>query len=170
MLPTLRTLGLVLVCAASLSLGSCRSTCCASAASDAEGVARAKQSYFAAWTKQAGQAFDPATLTATVENSDDFLSFDGMSPTGTVIQGWKNFSGLWIPGMNQFRRASLSEAKPLRTWISGDLALTASIAHIQGETADGHELDMLGHLTLGYARRDGRWQIVHEHMSLNVKE
>lgn len=130
----------------------------------------ARKNFFEAWTKPAGQPFTTNKLADVVETSDDFLSFDGMNANQTVIESWKKYESIWLPGINQFVAAKLSEQKMVREWASDNLAITASIAHIQADLPDGKKLDTLGHLTLGWQRKDGKWVVVHEHMSLGVKE
>jgi len=137
---------------------------------DTAGLNKAKAAYFASWTKTAHAPHTMDDLAKVSETTPDFLSFDGMSSGKTVIEGWKDFAGIWEPGMNGFVTASLTEQKSVRTWIGSDVAITASIAHIQGEMQDGKKLDMPGHLTLGWQKINGEWKLVHEHMSLGVKE
>lgn len=139
-------------------------------ATDSAGVAKAKAEFFGSWTKASKQVYTTDKLKTVVANSPDFLSFDGMSQGKTVIEGWQAYADIWGPGINGFQTASLTEQKAVRTWISGDLAITASIAHIQATLPDGKKLDMPGHLTLGWQKIDGQWKLVHEHMSLGVKE
>lgn len=129
-----------------------------------------KAAFFAGWTKSANTKFTMDALSNTVCTCDDFLSFDGMSQDKTVISGWKTYADIWGPGMNGFSTASLSEAKSLRTWFEDDLAVSASIAHIQGTMPNGQKLDTTGHLTLVYKWDKGSWHVIHEHMSMPVRE
>lgn len=152
-----------------LALSACRSTCAAGEVEDTAGVESAKRAFLASWTKTDGAPFTLDELSKAVDTSERFLSFDGMSKEETVIEGWRAYSAIWGPGINAFRSASLSEERPVASWIGDDTAITASIAHIQGLLPDGSPLDLRGHLTLGYEKRDGAWRVVHEHMSLGVK-
>lgn len=129
-----------------------------------------KAAFFAGWTKNANTQFSMDAVAKSASTSDDFLSFDGMSQNKTVISGWKTYSDIWGPGMNGFTTASLTEAKALRTWVDDGMGVSASIAHIQGTMPNGQKLDMMGHLTLVYKWDNGAWHIVHEHMSMPVKE
>lgn len=152
-----------------LVLSACRSTCVEGGVDDTGGVESAKRAFLASWTKPNGQPFTLDRLSQAVDTSERFLSFDGMSPDKTVIEGWQAYSAIWGPGINAFQSASLTEERPVANWIGDDTAITASIAHIQGILPDGSALDVRGHLTLGYEKRDGAWRVVHEHMSLGVK-
>lgn len=142
------------------------------AAADVAGVERARDAFLASWTKTEGKPFTTDALSKSVDNTGAFLSFDGMSQDKTVIQGWNDYSAMWGPGMNGFTKASLTQTKSLRVWASDDVGATCSIVRIYGEMPNGQKLDMPGHLTLVF-HRDGEgtpWKVVHEHMSLNVKE
>ncbi|MFO0857731.1 MAG: nuclear transport factor 2 family protein [Phycisphaerales bacterium] len=159
-------------------LASCATSreCCENeAAEDAAEVAsveHARDAFLASWTKTEGKPFTTDALSQSVDNSGAFLSFDGMSQGKTVIQGWNEYSGMWGPGMNGFTKASLTQTKSLRVWVDDDVAATCSIVRVYGEMPNGQKLDMPGHLTLVF-HRDGErkpWKVVHEHMSLNVKE
>jgi ketosteroid isomerase-like protein len=160
----LKRLALLLVLPA---LAACQS---ARSSGNPAALSAAKSAYFAGWTKSAGKPFTMDALSKSFCTCDDFLAFDGMSQDKTVIHGWNQYAAIWGPGMNGFTTASLSEAKPLRTWCNGDGAVTASLARIQGTMPDGQSMDMLGHLTLVYAWDRGAWRIIHEHMSMPVKE
>lgn len=159
--------------AASTILGACQSSqCCSNGKSgDPAALGTAKAAFFAGWTKSANSQFTMDPLSKVVTTTDEFLSFDGMSHGTTVIQGWKPYAAMWGPGMNGFTTASLSEAKSLRTWCQGDTAVTASLARIQGTMPNGQSMDMMGHITLVYKWDSATgWRVVHEHMSLPVRE
>ncbi|MFO0831478.1 MAG: nuclear transport factor 2 family protein [Phycisphaerales bacterium] len=164
----------VMTCVAvplALVLGACQSgQCCKDGAANASALGATKAAFFAGWSKSANTPFTMEPLSKVACACDDFLSFDGMSQEKTVISGWKTYADIWGPGMNGFTTASLTEAKPLRTWAGDGVAVTASLAHIQGTMPNGQKLDMLGHLTLVYKWDKGAWHVVHEHMSMPVKE
>lgn len=141
-------------------------------AAEIASVGQARDAFLASWTKSEGKPFTTDALSQSVDNSAAFLSFDGMSQSKTVIQGWNEYSAMWGPGMNSFTKASLTQTKSLRVWVDDDVAATCSIVRIYGEMPNGQKLDMPGHLTLVFHRDDERnpWKVVHEHMSMNVKE
>ncbi len=141
-------------------------------AAEIASVEKARDAFLASWTKTEGKTFTTDALSKSVDNSNIFLSFDGMSQGKTVIQGWNEYAAMWGPGMNGFTKASLTQTKSLRVWADDDVAATCSIVRIYGEMPNGQKLDMPGHLTLVFHREgdDKPWKVVHEHMSLNVKE
>lgn len=136
---------------------------------DVSGAKAAVDAFFEGWTKEAGEPFSTARLQRTVVNSDEFLSFDGMSPNDTVIQSWNEYAGVWGPGMNQFTRAKLSPTEQFKLNRSGDLAVWAGLVRVYGEMPNGQTLDTPGHMTLVLRRTGEGWKIVHEHMSMGVK-
>jgi ketosteroid isomerase-like protein len=156
--------------AVALALSSCQTTYMNEPLDDAAGIAAAKSAFLAAWTKQPGAEFTLDKLELAVDTSEHFVSFDAMSPQQSVITGYKTYVAIWVPGMKDVASAALTEKRPVATWIGDDTALTASIVHVQGQTADGQPIEIVGHLTLGYQRHDGGWRVVHEHMSTGVKE
>lgn len=58
------------------------------------------------------------------------------------------------------------ESQGLNLAVAGDLALAHGLVRCGGTDAEGKEHTGLVRATWGGRRRDGRWQIVHEHFSL----
>lgn len=52
----------------------------------------------------------------------------------------------------------------VRVWVSGDIAIVTRQYSIQA-TMNGRAIDARGNETMGWARRDGRWLVVHIHYS-----
>lgn len=52
----------------------------------------------------------------------------------------------------------------VRVWVAGDVALVVRQYSIQAVVA-GRPIDARGNETMGWARRDGQWRIVHIHYS-----
>jgi PhnB protein len=50
--------------------------------------------------------------------------------------------------------------------IDGDLALAHGLGHMMGTKTDGEKADLWTRVTVGLSRRDGRWQIAHQHISV----
>lgn len=147
----------------------CRTTPAHEHDADRAALDAAKREFFAVWNKQPGVEFDARRLAAILDDSNEFLSFDAMSPQSTVLEGAERYTSLWKAGMNGFASGSFTEVRSLRTWLCGDGALTASLAHVHATTGDGQVIDLDAHLTLGWRRTDAGWRVVHEHMSTGVK-
>ncbi len=168
------TTSIIRAFAASLLLAALISGCQASGpnlpSGGLESLNVAKSAFFDSWTKNAGETWTTERLSRVLENSDAFLSFDGMSTDKTVVRGYAQYAAIWGPGMGGFKTARLSETENVHTWLSSDMAVTASIVRVQGEMADGTKLDIPGHMTLAWNRKGSSWSLVHEHMSLGVKQ
>jgi len=52
----------------------------------------------------------------------------------------------------------------VRIWVGGDVALVTRQYSIQA-TMNGRAIDAQGNETMGWARRDGQWRVVHIHYS-----
>ncbi|HTF88413.1 MAG TPA: nuclear transport factor 2 family protein [Planctomycetota bacterium] len=135
-----------------------------------ESLEKAKQAFLDSWTKHAGETYTTEKLSRVADTTDSFVSFDAMSKDKTVVKGYAQYAGIWGPGMAGFKTAQLSETENVHVWIREGMAVTASIVRVHGETMDGTMIDMPGHLTLGWLREGDDWRVVHEHMSLGVKQ
>lgn len=56
------------------------------------------------------------------------------------------------------------EFTDVRVWVSGDMALVTRQYSIQA-TMRGRAIDARGNETMGWARRDGQWKVIHIHYS-----
>lgn len=50
--------------------------------------------------------------------------------------------------------------------VQGDLAYISAINRMRGTQSDGTAVDLWFRTTMVFARREGRWRIVHEHSSV----
>ncbi len=57
-----------------------------------------------------------------------------------------------------------AEFTDVRVWASGDMALVTRLYAITA-TMNGRAIDARGNETMGWARRDGEWKVVHIHYS-----
>lgn len=57
-----------------------------------------------------------------------------------------------------------AEFSDVRVWVQGDVALVTRQYRIKA-TMKGRAIDAKGNETMGWARRDGRWMVVHIHYS-----
>lgn len=51
-----------------------------------------------------------------------------------------------------------------RVWVDGGVALVTRLYSIQA-TMNGRQIDARGNETMGWAKRDGQWKVVHIHYS-----
>ncbi len=151
---------------ASLPLGACR---VGPESSGESMVGRAKDAYFAAWTKASGEVFTTDRLAGVMLTTPEFYSVDGMVPTppGPTIDGWEAYQTMWDAGMNQFVTARLIEISTSRSWNGRDLAATTSACRVTGTMSNGQSLDLPANVTLVYRKIGGEWKIVHENMNVS---
>jgi len=57
-----------------------------------------------------------------------------------------------------------AEFTDMRVWTAGDIALVTRQYAIQA-TMNGRPIDARGNETMGWARRDGEWKLIHIHYS-----
>lgn len=155
--------------AITLLAASCGTTAARDHGAEPASLQAAKRQFYDAWTKHAGETFDPSRVAAIVDDGAVFLSFDAFSPESTTIASRADYLRIWSAAMNGFTTARMTEVRALSSWTSGDGALTTSIVHVRGEMEGGKALDTDAHLTLGWRRSDAGWRVVHEHMSTGVK-
>lgn len=60
--------------------------------------------------------------------------------------------------------ATQAEFADVRVWVDGGVALVTRQYHIRA-TMNGKPVDASGNETMGWARRDGQWLVVHLHYS-----
>jgi ketosteroid isomerase-like protein len=110
--------------------------------------------------RQALHAKDAAALTA--HDAPDMLAFDLAPPLlvrGIDQAGLEAWLGEWEgPVELAFHELAIT--------IGQDVAFSTSLNRMQG-TAQGEErMDLWVRATLGYRKVKGRWQVVHEHLSV----
>lgn len=94
----------------------------------------------------------------------DVTFFDCKSPFQT--RGAEAFRRIWEECLPYFPDSFGIERRDLSVTVSGDLALAHWLFRFTGEEKDHPALQTWIRLTGGYQRKQGRWQIVHEHCSL----
>ncbi|MFL5335470.1 MAG: YybH family protein, partial [Geminicoccaceae bacterium] len=58
------------------------------------------------------------------------------------------------------------EMRELRIDVSGDVAFSASLNRMYARAKRGKDMDLWVRATLGFRKIEGRWRIVHEHISV----
>lgn len=58
------------------------------------------------------------------------------------------------------------DAEDIDLTVGEDLAYTSALNRTRGTKADGTAVDLWFRTTMVFARRDGRWRIVHDHSSV----
>jgi len=69
----------------------------------------------------------------------------------------------WFP---TFRGPVGYEIRDLSISTSDDVAFSHSLNRIRGTRTDGEETDVWVRATVGFRKVDGKWRVVHEHVSV----
>ena len=96
----------------------------------------------------------------------EVVSFD----LGPPLQhgGGETFAKRWRALFDAYRGPIDYEVHDLGITAGGDVAFSRSLNRVRGTTKDGRKSDRWLRWTACYRRIDGRWRIVHEHVSVPV--
>ena len=94
----------------------------------------------------------------------DVIFFDCKPPFQT--KGADAFRRIWEECLPYFPASFGIETRDLSVIVSGDLALAHWLFRFTGMEKDHPAMQTWMRLTGGYQRKQGRWQIVHEHVSV----
>ena len=124
---------------------------------------KALEDRFAAAVK----AKDVNAIMANYVPDQSLIVFDAIPPrqyTGADAyrKDWQGFLGSFS---GPIAEATISD---LDITVGGDVAFSHSIQHLSGTGKDGKPFDMTVRATDGYRKVDGKWLIVHEHVSVPV--
>jgi ketosteroid isomerase-like protein len=104
------------------------------------------------------------------DRSDRFLEFDTLSPASTVTQSYQSFQDLWEPTMQASTNAKTQLDDNIRVTTDGKMGLTTFT--FQTEYTDrksGKKYAEHAHASMIWEKQDGRWVIIHEHVSSPVR-
>lgn len=96
--------------------------------------------------------------------SPEAVLFDVQPPL--QLNGSAAIRAMWEACIPCMPEASGMETKDLNVAVSGDLALAHWVFRFTGIEPGHPAADMWMRVTAGYQKRQGEWQIVHEHCSL----
>ncbi len=112
------------------------------------------------------RAKDLDKIMAIYEPGADLVVFDVIPPRQYV--GFEAYKKDWqevldmIPGPITFDIVDMSIS------AEGNLAYSRAIEHVAGKMKDGGNLDITVRVTDVYRKKNGKWLIVHEHVSVPV--
>ncbi|MGL5063133.1 MAG: YybH family protein, partial [Microcoleus sp.] len=96
--------------------------------------------------------------------AQDVIIFDVKPPF--QIKGADAFRRMWEECLPCFPDSFGIEMQDLRLTVSGDLAIAHWLFHFTGMEKDCPGAQMWMRITSGCQRKQGKWQIVHEHCSV----
>jgi ketosteroid isomerase-like protein len=126
-----------------------------------------------AWEKgwsSGDSLFSMTRVDSLYDHSDRFLEFDTISPAGTVTQSYQSFKDLWEPTMQASTKAKTTIDDNIQVTTNGNMGLTTFT--FQTEFTDrktGKKYAEHAHATMVWEKQDGRWVIIHEHVSSPVR-
>jgi ketosteroid isomerase-like protein len=95
-------------------------------------------------------------------SAPDLLSFDLAPPLATRgpdLAGTKAWLATWEGPIEH-------EVRDLHIDVSDGLAVSTSLNRMRGTKTDGERVDLWVRATIGYRKFEGRWMVVHEHVSV----
>ena len=153
--------GYKLLCASIMLLASCRSGDRAEGNStkDVDAIRAA----YAAW-QHAFEARDVNGIMALY--APEVVAYDIVPPLQFKGEGAyrKDYSEFF----SQFKGPVRSTIPDMEIEQSGDTAFAFGLEHLQGTMTDGTPVDTWLRFSDGWKRRNGRWLVVHEHVSVPV--
>jgi uncharacterized protein (TIGR02246 family) len=129
-------------------------------AGDCEDVATIRR-LIADWSR-AVERKDPAAIVANY--TSETVLFDAIPPARTV--GKDAIAAIWQQCLPYFPERFRFEHRDLAVEVDGDLAFAHGFAHFAPEPADHPSGATWMRVTVCFKRTDGRWHVVHEHVSV----
>lgn len=130
-------------------------------------IRRLTDQWFYGWSpknqKFTGKELEP--LFAKGERN--LLVFDNVGGDVWTMESWEEYRDTWVPWMQEnFSYWSIRPVSEVEVHIAGDTAYTAFVWEGGGMFKDGSPVQIRQYATHVWKRRsDGRWQIVHEHLT-----
>ena len=94
----------------------------------------------------------------------DFTAFDIAPPLGGYI-GWDVYAAAWYKVLNKYSQINFTFRDDVRIFREGDVAWMSFSPDWFGKSAAGDDFHKEMRMTLVWVRKDGQWQITHEHGS-----
>lgn len=102
-------------------------------------------------------------------NTDALLAYDNVAPKDTQVNGWRTYRSLWEAVINEsFAGQQITRFEIHRVGVSGDLGWSAITFRFRAKNR-GKDFYSSQHGTHIWRKVDGKWRIVHEHMTAPVK-
>jgi ketosteroid isomerase-like protein len=152
---------LLLFCAMALMLGSISLRSSAAQISDEEQIRAMMITFTAAF-----RAKDVNTIMAMYQHSDDLVAFDVAPPLRYV--GWDAYKKDYEQFFALFSGPIDDRFGDLKIAVEGSMAYSYDTERIAGTLTTGHKAAMIVRATDVYRKIEGKWLIVHEHVSVPV--
>jgi ketosteroid isomerase-like protein len=94
----------------------------------------------------------------------EIVVFDLLPPLEQ--KGWDAVRHSWHLAMGSFEGPIEYDVDHLDISVSGDIAVSRSLAQFGGTTKDGARIMNRLRSTLGFRKIGGQWKVIHEHVSV----
>jgi len=111
------------------------------------------------------QAKDLDALMANYDNSPTLVVFDVIPPRQYL--GWDAYKKDWQNVLGECTGSMKAELTEMTIVAEGNIGYGHEIQHLSCPTK-GAPLDMTLRATDGYVKKDGKWLIAHEHLSVPI--
>lgn len=115
---------------------------------------------------QAVKAKDVNKIMNVYEHSPKLVVFDVIPPR--EYAGWDAYKKDWQDFLSSFQEPITFEISGLNVTAVGDLGYGYSFQRVAGKSTDGSAVNMTVRVTDVYRKIDGKWLVVHEHISVPV--
>jgi ketosteroid isomerase-like protein len=126
-----------------------------------------------AWEKgwsSGNSLFSMTRVNSLYDHSDRFLEFDTISPAGTITQSYQSFKDLWEPTMQASTQAKTVIDNNVKVTTDGKMGLTTFTFKTEfTDRKTGEKYAEHAHASMIWEKQDGRWVIIHEHVSSPVR-
>lgn len=96
----------------------------------------------------------------------DILLFDILPPL--EHKGISAYRKIWSECLPYFQGSIDCEIRDLNITVGLDVAFSHSLNRMSGTTTNGKKIDNWLRVTVCYRKIDGRWMVVHEHISVPI--
>ena len=97
---------------------------------------------------------------------EDLVAFDVIPPRQYV--GWTAYQKDWQGFIDMFEGPIHFDRDDLKIEASGNLAYSHSIDHLRGQLKGGGPIEVVLRVTDVFRKINGRWLVIHEHVSVPV--
>jgi len=112
------------------------------------------------WTR-ALHAKDLGALMALY--APDTVAFDLMPPSQVDASHYRKNLERWVGGMSSPIEYEIHD---LRIVAGDDVAFSHNLGHVKATRANGEKADYWVRVTVGFRKHNGRWLVVHDHVSM----
>jgi uncharacterized protein (TIGR02246 family) len=94
----------------------------------------------------------------------DVMTFDLIAPL--AHRGAAEVRARVVDWFASFETAIDYEIRDVQLAVAGDVAFDHHFTRVRGTSRGGERIDMWFRETVGYRKRDGHWQVTHQHSSV----